>query len=113
MRKLTALVATASLALTCCGCDAKTQKAFREEIVRHTFTEELGPIIVPSIVGTAAPPGPCVLNALCTDQAWRMMFATLVPEAESGPSMFEVPDPNRPVKITTSSRTRQVVANGQ
>jgi hypothetical protein len=113
MRKATALVATAGLAPPCCGCDARTRKAFLEEVARHTYTENLGPIIVPSIVGASAPPGPCALNALCTDQAWRMQFASVVPEAEYVPSMFEVPDPHRPVKITTISRTRHTAPAGK
>ena len=108
------LTATASLTLACCGCDAKTQKAYREEFARVIYAQEYGPTIVASIVGASAPPGgPAVLNALWADQAWRMLFTKVAPDSEYVQSMFEVPNPNRPVKITITSRIRHVTADGQ
>lgn len=109
MRKFSAVTATAGLALACCGCDAATEKALHEEIVRHVYSEQLGPVVVASIVGSAAPcGGPSMLHALCTDHAWGVLFASAgtKPDAEFVPSMFEVPDPNRPVQIGPSLRVR-------
>jgi hypothetical protein len=102
MRHLTMLGGVAALALAYCGCDAKTDKAVMQEVMRYGYVEGNSRWVVTSIVGASAPSGgPAALNALCTDQAWRMWVAREAPEFEHVPSMFELPDPNRPAKITT------------
>ena len=96
-------------ALTCCGCDAKSKNAITQECLRYGYVEDIGPMVVASIVGaSASPSGPAGLNCLCTDQTWRMWMRAKAPEFEHVPSMFEAPDPNRRVKITNISRSNEI-----
>ena len=102
MRMLTILV-VCGFVLGCGGCDPATQKAFLEEANRDAYVELIGPTVVTSIIGmSAAPCGPIALNAFCTDQTWRMLVSRNAPDFKYVPSMFEMPDPNRPVKITNN-----------
>ncbi|HVS33938.1 MAG TPA: hypothetical protein VMS17_00020 [Gemmataceae bacterium] len=56
-----------------------------------------------SIVGASAPAGgSAALDGLCMDQAWRTWMAKQLPEFEHVLSMFEMPDPKRPVRIGPS-----------
>ena len=113
MRLLIA-VGVSAVAAACSGCDAKTQKALTQEVLRVTYVEGHGPVVLASIVGASAPPGgPAALNGLCTDQMWRLLVGKQLPEFESVPSLFEVPDPHRPFQITTTSHTRQAVRDGE
>lgn len=101
-------------AVACSGCDAKTQKAITQEVQRFTYVEVHGPMVLASIVGASTPAGgPATLNGLCTDQMWRLWVGKQLPESEPVPSLFEVPDPNRPVQITRISRTRHMEASGE
>jgi hypothetical protein len=110
MRQLIVFVVVA--AFSCCGCDIKieidpkSQNAIKQEILRYSYVEDIGPMIVASMVGASASPnGLAGLDGLCTDQTWRMWMRTKAPDFEHVPSMFEVPDPNRKPKITIISRS--------
>jgi hypothetical protein len=99
MRHLVTFGAVVAI-LTCCGCNAKTEKAVIQEVARYTYVEDLGPLVVASIVGASAPPGGLGgLNGICMDRAWRTWVGKQDPAFELAPSMFEVPDPNRPIRI--------------
>jgi len=105
MRQLIAF-GVAVAVLSCCGCDfkieidPKCQHAIDQELSRCTYVENIGPLLVTSIVGeSASPSGLAGLNGLCTDQLWRMSASTVFSKLDHVPSMFEAPDPNRPFKI--------------
>lgn len=103
MRQLIAL-GLAAAALSFCGCNVKLQlaPAMKQELSRCGYVELIGPMVVASAVGASASPiGPAGLNCLGTDQMFRMKASPVFPELDHVPSMFEVPDPNRPVKIKT------------
>jgi hypothetical protein len=86
--------------MACSGCDAETQKAFTRDVLRPIYVEHYGSMVVASIIGASAPAGgPAVLNCLCTDQAWRALIDTRLPEIKPVPSMFDVPAPNRLIQI--------------
>ena len=112
MRRFTTLGGVAALALASCGCGVKVDTtALRQQVMRQVmrygYVRGNAPWLVTSIVGASAPSGgPAALNALCTDQAWRMIIGRQFPEFEHVPSMFE-PDPNPPGKIE-NVRTRRV-----
>jgi hypothetical protein len=106
MRRFLNPLVVGGLALICGGCDSNSQKALVEEIVRYGYVEMHGPMIVAGIVGASVPNGGIAgLNPFCTEQAWGMWFAKQFPEVKRMPSLFVPPDPERPVKITTSNRT--------
>jgi hypothetical protein len=101
MRQLIAL-GLAAAALSFCGCNVKLQlaPATKQEFSRCIYVENIGPLLVTSIVGeSASPSGLAGLNGLCTDQMWRMKASPVFPDLDHVPSMFEAPDPNRPFKI--------------
>jgi hypothetical protein len=108
--RLSKATAFLMLAGTCGGCSRQEQIELQREVARVTYMEQLGPIVVASIVGTAGPvSGPAGLSPLCTDQAWRMLIASETGDRGYGPSVFEVPDPNRRFKIGPITRSTPVL----
>ena len=71
------------------------------------FMSWLASMVHAASVGTSAPSGgPAVLNALCSDAGWRMLYAREIPGLKHPPSPLDVPDPNRPVKVGSGARIR-------
>ena len=104
------VVLAAPLAFLASGCDQKTQDALRQEALRVAYTTAFTPVIFPSVVGSAAPVGgPAALNGLCMDQVWRARGAAVFSEADHIPSVLEIPDPNRPVRINNISTNKQYI----
>jgi hypothetical protein len=100
MRRFLTLIPVAVI-VWCCGCDPESQRAYNQEVLRYIYAECNGPTVVASIIGASAAGG---LHGLCTDQSWRMLAGTKIPEFESVPSMFEIADPNRSILITTTHK---------
>lgn len=107
MQKRLILTAFTCFAILAGGCDPAMKKAFVVEFTRNTFTTELGPVVLTSIVFASVPAGsPSALSALCTDRTWGCQFVSTrldstLTDPIYVPSMFEWPDPRRPVKITS------------
>ena len=82
------------------GCSPQQMAEYKKEIVRATYMDDVAPIVIASVVGSSAPTCcPSWLHAIATDQLWILMFSTR-PDPETVPSIYEIPDPNRPMKMT-------------